>query len=164
MPRRTYQVCAIMFLFLMLFAAATHAQDTTAPANGSAPAYVYPDSVAGMQSQFDELIRLIRSPDQKPFLDALDALEIAEPRDWLTAHFPAYAVEQLQADYEKAFAGYRSHVWWVMGNFAKDRSFRVRAEVSKLPTPLVASGFEAAFTETGRRSESGELPNHAHGL
>jgi len=63
----------------------------------------------------DELIHLVNSPDQQAFLSALDTLAIPKPHDWLAAHFSIYAVDVLQKDYEHAFAGYRSHVWWVMG-------------------------------------------------
>jgi len=91
----------------------------------------------------DDLIRLIKSPEPQAFLSSLDQLAIPNSHEWLTAHFPAYAVDELQKTYETAFAGYRSHVWWVMGNFAKDPAFGVRVEVSETPKTLNETGFEA---------------------
>jgi hypothetical protein len=127
----------------MLCATITSAQDSTVVAEGSAVPTVFPDSDAGIQSQMDELIHLIRSSDEKTFLTALDMLAVPNPHEWFAAHFPAYAVGQLEKDYENAFAGYRSHVWWVMGNFAKDQAFGVKVEVSEPPKPLADTGFEA---------------------
>lgn len=122
---------------------ATCGQDATAAVVSGTPRATYEDSVLGLQSQMDELIRQIRGPEEKAFLAELDTLAIPNSREWLGAHFPAYAVGQLQNDYEKAFAGYRSHVWWVMGNFGKDAAFRVRVEASELPKPVAEVGFEA---------------------
>jgi hypothetical protein len=114
-----------------------------ATGNGGQEQPLYPDSAAGLQSQMDELIRLIRSTDQQAFLTSLDKLAIPNSREWFAAHFPAYAVDELQKNYESAFAGYRSHVWWVMGNFAKDPAFGVRVEGAALPKTLNENGFEA---------------------
>jgi hypothetical protein len=104
---------------------------------------VYPDSTAGMQAQMDDMIRKIRMPDQSPFMAALDSLAIPHANEWIAAHFPTYASAQLQQDYTKASAGYRSHVWSVMGNFAKSAEFKISVEPSDLPAPLAVSGMEA---------------------
>jgi hypothetical protein len=130
-------------VLLILTATALYAQDPPATATSNTPQAGYPDSVAGMQSQMDELIRFVKSPDEGTFQAALDSLAIPKPHEWLAAHFPAYAVGQLQKDYEKAFSGYRSHVWWVMGNFAKDPAFALKVEPSELPKPLAETGFES---------------------
>jgi hypothetical protein len=139
-----------MLVLLPLFSASVSAQDSAPVEAGTAAQANYPDAVAGMQSQMDELIRVIRSSDEKTFLAALDMLAIPKPHDWFAAHFPDYGVDELQRDYELAFAGYRSHVWWVMGNFAKDPSFGVRAEVSELPNSLAETGFEALLPKPDR--------------
>jgi len=91
----------------------------------------------------DELIHLVNSPDQQAFLSALDTLAIPKPHDWLAAHFPICAVDVLQKDYEHAFAGYRSHVWWVMGNFAKNPAFGLKVEASDIPKHLAETGLKA---------------------
>ncbi len=111
--------------------------------NGRRDQALYTDSAAGLRSQMDELIHVIKSQEQQAFLSSLDTLAIPNPHEWLTAHLPAYSVDELQKDYELAFAGYRSHVWWVMGNFAKDPAFGVRVEVSDMPKPLNETGFES---------------------
>ena len=130
-------------IFLALWPVAICAQEPSAALTISKEQTVYPDSAAGLQKQMDGLVQLIRSSDQKAFLSALDALAIPETHDWLGAHFPAYALDRMQKDYERAFAGYRSHVWWVMGNFAKDSGFGLKVESSETPKPLDAAGFEA---------------------
>lgn len=124
---------------------------TRTPPQGSVPttpvrpaeADVYPDSAAGMQAQMDDMIRLIKMPDQAAFMAALDSLAIPRANEWIAAHFPTYAAAQLQKDYTEASAGYRSHVWWVMGNFAKNTDFKLNVAPSELPTPLADSGLEA---------------------
>ena len=141
MERRTYY--AGLAVLLLLFATPSSGQNSTIVNNGSAAQAAYPDSVEGLQSQMDELIHLIKSADEKPFLVALDLLAIPQTHEWFTTHFPAYAADQLQKDYEQTFAGYRSHLWWVMGNFAKEPGFAVRVETSQLPEPLDDNGFEA---------------------
>ncbi len=140
MVRRICFVC--MGVLLTQFSTVALAQDSTTSGDNGVKA-AYPDSSAGLQSQMDEMIRLIRSSDEKPFLAALDTLAIPNAHEWFAAHFPAYAVDQLQKDYQKAFAGYRSHVWWVMGNFAKNPDFGVRVEVSQSPVLLADTGLEA---------------------
>ncbi len=130
-------------VLLTLWAVRMAGQEPMRAGSESRDQAVYTDSVAGMQSQMDELIRLSKSPDQQAFLSALDTLAMPKPHDWLAVHFPAYAVDGLQKDYEHAFAAYRSHVWWVMGNFAKNPAFGVKVEVSDNPKPLAETGFEA---------------------
>jgi hypothetical protein len=91
----------------------------------------------------DELIHLVSLPDNTAFQMALDSLAMPDVRVWLSAHFPAYSVDQLQQDYAKAFSGYRSHVWWVMGNFAKGADWKLKVEGGGPPAPLSELGFEA---------------------
>lgn len=141
MARNTSLVCAVVLL--TFWAVGMAGQEPMSVGSEGRNQAVYTDSVAGMQSQMDELIRLIKSPDQQAFLSALDTLAIPKPHDWLAGHFPVYAVDGLQKDYEHAFADYRSHVWWVMGNFAKNPAFGVKVEVSDIPKPLAETGFEA---------------------
>ena len=141
MTRKPFLACAL--LLLTLWAVTTPAEEHVATGNGGQDQALYTDSAAGLQSQMNELIHLIKSPEQQAFLSSLDTLAIPNSHEWFTAHFPAYAVDELQKDYERAFAGYRSHVWWVMGNFAKDPAFGVRVEVSETPKALNETGFEA---------------------
>jgi len=139
--RKTSLVCAVALLILCSGRLA--GQGSSGAGKENPDQDLYPDSVAGLQSQMDELIHLVNSPDQEAFLSALDTLAIPKPHDWLEAHFPIYAVDGLQKDYEDAFAGYRSHVWWVMGNFAKNPAFGLKVEASEIPEPLAEAGLEA---------------------
>ena len=107
MRRRVSLAGGLVFLVAyMLSVRATCGQDATPAVVSGTPRTTYEDSVLGLQSQMDELIRQIRGPEEKAFLGELDTLAIPNSRQWLEAHFPAYAVGQLQSDYEKAFAGY----------------------------------------------------------
>jgi len=138
--RKASRMCAVL---LMLWSVRIASQGSTGAGKEGPDQDLYPDSVAGLQSQMDELIHLVNSPDQEAFLSALDTLAIPKPHDWLAAHFPIYAVDVLQKDYEHAFAGYRSHVWWVMGNFAKNPAFGLKVEASNIPKHLAETGLEA---------------------
>jgi hypothetical protein len=139
--RKTSLVCAVALLILCSGRLA--GQGSSGASKENPDHDLYPDSVAGLQSQMDELFHLVNSPDQQAFLSALDTLAIPKPHDWLEAHFPIYAVDGLQKDYQDAFAGYRSHVWWVMGNFAKNPAFGLKLEASEIPEPLAETGLEA---------------------
>jgi hypothetical protein len=99
-----------------------------------------------MQAQVDQLIRLIHLQDDThdaQFLAELDTFSIPTLGDWLAAYFPPSSVDRLLMNYEKAFAEYRSHVYWAMGNFARKSDLGIRVESSELPTPLADVGFEA---------------------
>ena len=103
----------------------------------------YPDSAAGLQAQFADLIRLARSNDRPAFQAASDALGIPNPGAWFTANFDARFAAKLEQDYLKTISGYQSHISWVMGNFAKFDDFALRVEPSDPPSPLRDSGFES---------------------
>ena len=139
--RKTSLVCAVALLILCSGRLAGQGPGGAGKENPDQD--LYPDSVAGLHSQMDELIHLVNLQDQQAFLTALDTLAIPKLHDWLEVHFPIYAVDGLQKDYEDAFAGYRSHVWWVMGNFAKDPAFGLKVEASEIPEPLAETGLEA---------------------
>jgi len=104
----------------------------------------YPDSAAGLQSQFADVILFARTDDGAPLYQAAsDSLGIPDAGAWFTAHFDPHFVPQLQQDYSKTLAGYQSHISWVMGNFAKFDDFALRVEPSDPPPPLRDSGFES---------------------
>jgi hypothetical protein len=132
--RKTSLVCAVALLILCSGRLAGQGPGGAGKENPDQD--LYPDSVAGLHSQMDELIHLVNLQDQQAFLTALDTLAIPKLHDWLEVHFPIYAVDGLQKDYEDAFAGYRSHVWWVMGNFAKDPAFGLKVEASEKTSDL----------------------------
>jgi len=95
--RKTFLACAA--LLLTLWAITTPAEEPLPTENGGQDQAPYSDSVAGLQSQMDELIHLIKSPEQQAFISSLDELAIPNSREWFTAHFPAYAVDELQKNY-----------------------------------------------------------------
>jgi hypothetical protein len=140
MTYKVYLTCALALT--LLCAGRISAQGSADPSSVGDQA-AYPDSAIGLQSQMDELLRLIKSPDQTRFLATLDLLAIPKSQEWIAAHFPDYSVAELQKEYGKAFAGYRSHVWWVMGNFAKNPGFNLKVDSSETPSGLSGAGFEA---------------------
>jgi hypothetical protein len=85
--RKPFLACAL--LLLTLWAVTTPPEEHVATGNGGQDQALYADSAAGLQSQMDELIHLIKSPEQQAFLSSLDTLAIPNSHEWFTAHFPA---------------------------------------------------------------------------
>jgi hypothetical protein len=104
----------------------------------------YPDSAAGLQSQFADLIALARTNDGAPLYQAAsDSLGIPDASAWFAAHFDTRFVPKLEQDYVKTISGYQSHIAWVMGNFAKFDDFALKVDLSEMPAQLRDSGFES---------------------
>jgi hypothetical protein len=137
----TLLALAVVCLSSLLYAQSQSVPDPVGAAAGTEAPIT--DSPAGLQSQMDELVRLVGLPDQTALQMALDSLAMTDVRVWLSAHFPAYSVDELQQDYARAFSGYRSHVWWVMGNFAKEGNWKLKVEGGGPPSALSELGFEA---------------------
>jgi hypothetical protein len=115
------------------------------PANAQIPVAgkTYPDSAAGLQSQFADLIRVARANDRIALQAGLNSLGIPDAGAWFTANFDTRFAAKLAQDYLKTISGYQSHVSCVMGNFAKFADFALAVEPSEMPTPLRDSGFES---------------------
>ena len=138
--------------FAVLFAYASSAQNTQTPISmplreDRAAKGGYADSVLGMQSQMDDLANLMISSDQKTYEVALDTLAIPKPHEWLAAHFPAYSIDALADEYDKAFARYRQYIQRVMSTSARNPNFRVMAQGPEIPGPLVLIGVEALLPQ-----------------
>lgn len=119
---------------------------TIVPASAQIPVAgkTYPDSAAGLQSQFADLIALARTNDGAPLYQAAsDSLGIPNASAWFAAHFDTRFVPKLEQDYVKTISGYQSHISWVMGNFAKFDDFALKVDPSEMPAQLRDSGFES---------------------
>jgi hypothetical protein len=127
-------ICALGFTIVP-----ARAQQPASPA----PNQSYPDSAAGLQTQFADLTRLARSNDRLAFQTALASLGIPNAGAWFTANFDARFAAKLEQDYLKTISGYQSHISWVMGNFAKFDDFALKVDPSEAPPQLRDSGFES---------------------
>jgi hypothetical protein len=119
---------------------------TIVPASAQIPVAgkTYPDSAAGLQSQFADLIALARTNDGAPLYQAAsDSLGIPNASAWFAAHFDTRFVPKLEQAYVKTISGYQSHISWVMGNFAKFDDFALKVDPSEMPAQLRDSGFES---------------------
>jgi hypothetical protein len=102
----------------------------------------YADSRSGIEEQFADILRVVRTIDEASIHRALDTLSIPDANGWITAHFAAESVAQEQQAYRLALEKFQSHVWWVTGNFGKYPEFTLKVEESQMARPLSDIGFE----------------------
>ena len=132
---------------MVLIACAAHTRpDRSRQSKISAPELTgppYPDSAAGLEAQFAEILRVTRSNDQAGVHALLDSLAVPNTEKWFASHFDPRLASQLSQDYTNALARYQSHVTWVMENFAKFDDFAVAVQPLPPPAPPSDSGFES---------------------
>lgn len=104
-----------LWLTLILFAACTTGSAQGSPPSASAANPLYEDSAAGLQQQFQDFLRIIRSGNQEAVQSFLDSFAIPASTSRVAAHFDPGCASQLGAEYTKAFEGLRSHIWWATG-------------------------------------------------
>jgi Gram-negative bacterial TonB protein C-terminal len=102
----------------------------------------YADSVEGIQAQFADLLKVVRTGDENTIHAALDTLGIPNSREWIAANFAAADVEAEAQAYQEALKKFQSHVWWVTGNCGKNPDFALEVEQSQLARPISNVGFE----------------------
>jgi hypothetical protein len=102
-----------------------------------------PDTLAGLQSQVDELIRVAQTHDQANWRIALDTFSLPNPSGWFQQNFAAEHVEQLSKDYPKVRDGHLGHLSWVIGHNQDASGFSIRVVLSEMPSPPSDSGFES---------------------
>jgi hypothetical protein len=122
------------------FAIGSKAQ--TADNNGPQATKTYPDSLAGIQDQYADILQVVRAGDETAIHKALDTLGIPDANGWIAAHFSPQSVSQEQEAYQVGLKKFQSHIWWVAGNFGKDPKFSIQVEESELARPLSEVGFE----------------------
>jgi len=125
----------------LLFADVAKAQATSADSLSSAKKYE--NSQNGIAEQFADLLQVVRSNDQAEIPKALDTLSLPNSNEWIATQFDTSYVTQEQTLYQQAFEKFRSHVWWVMGNFEKYPNFSLKVEESQIAPALSDIGFES---------------------
>jgi hypothetical protein len=109
-----------------------------------APADV-PNTIAGLQSQIDELIRVGKLHDQRTWQFALETFALPNPGTWFEAHFAPQHVAQLSQDYPKVRDGHLGHISWVLGHNVDAPGFSIKVELSEMPAPPSDTGFESVL-------------------
>jgi hypothetical protein len=130
-----------LILFFLPAFAVSSAQSSESPVSDVNA--TFEDSATGLQQQFQDFLRIIRSGDQEAVKSFLDSFAIPDSTSWFTVHFEPSLASQLTADYAEAFAGARSHIWWATGNFAQFDDFSYFVNPSELPGPISDVGFES---------------------
>jgi hypothetical protein len=102
----------------------------------------FADSREGVQDQFAELIRVVRTNDESAIKKELDSLSIPDPNGWVASHFAAERVAQEQEAYQQAFKKFRAYIWSVVGSLGKNPEFALKVEGSQIAPPLSDAGFE----------------------
>jgi hypothetical protein len=102
----------------------------------------YADSRSGIEEQFADILRVVRTNEEASIHRALDTLSIPDANGWITAHFATGSVAQEQQAYQKALEKFQSHVWWVTGNLGKNPEFALKVEESQNARQLSDTGFE----------------------
>lgn len=130
-----------MIVCWAVFAGMGKAQVSSADSPASAKSYE--NSQNGIAEQFADLLQIVRSNDQAVIPKALDTLSLPNSNEWIAAEFDASHVTEEQQFYRQAFEKFRSHVWWVMGNFGKYPNFSLKVEESQAAPALSDIGFES---------------------
>jgi hypothetical protein len=140
--RHRYVCSFFTLLIILLVAGSAGAQDPSATPNP----YLRPDvpnTVAGLQSQFDELVRVAKTRDQTNWQIALDSFSLPSAGAWFQANFAPEHVAQLSQDYPKVRDGHLGHISWVIGHNQDSPGFTIRVATSEMPEPPSDSGFES---------------------
>jgi hypothetical protein len=136
-------ICSFFTLIIILLVAGSAgAQDSSATLNSYLPVDVS-NTIAGLQSQLDELVRVAKTRDQTNWHIALDSFSLPSADAWFQANFAAEHVAQLSQDYPKVRDGHLGHISWVIGHNQDAPDFAIRAAFSEMPTLPSDSGFES---------------------
>jgi hypothetical protein len=140
--RRRY-ICPFFTLALLfLLSDSARTQDSSVAPKSFLPGEV-PNTVAGLQSQVDELVRVAKAHDQTNWPIALNMFALSSANAWFEANFSPEHVSQLSQDYPKVRDGHLGHVSWVIGHNQDAPGFAIRVETSEMPPPPSDSGFES---------------------
>jgi hypothetical protein len=127
---------------LFLLSGQARAQDSS----GTPKSYLsgeVPNTVAGLQSQVDELVRVAKAHDQTNWPMALNMFALPSANAWFMANFSSEHVSQLSQDYPKVRDGHLGHISWVIGHNQDAPGFSVQVAASEMPVPPSESGFES---------------------
>lgn len=102
-----------------------------------------PDTLAGLQSQFDDLIRVAQTHDETSWRAALDTFSLPNSDAWFQQEFAGEHAAKLSQDYPKVRDGHLGHISWVIGHNQAAPGFSIRVALSEMPSPPSESGFES---------------------
>jgi hypothetical protein len=138
--RRIYSFFCLAVLLLLASSAQT--QESPAAPKSYLPSDV-PNTVAGLQSQLDELVRVAKAHDQLSWPTALNMFALPSANAWFQANFSSEHVAQLSQDYPKVRDGHLGHISWVIGHHQDAPGFAIQVATSEMPAPPSDSGFES---------------------
>jgi|SRR5437016_3513607 len=131
-----------VFPLVLLIVSSGKAQDSSAAGTSYRSAEV-PDTLAGLQLQVDELIRIAQTHDEVNWRAALDTFSLPNADTWFRQKFAAEHVAQLTQDYPKVRDGHLGHLSWVIGHNQNAPGFSIRVATSEMSPPPSESGFES---------------------
>ena len=129
-------------IFCIICAGVAVALDQTPAVTTASGEKTYADSRSGIEEQFADLLRIVRSNDESAIRAGLGTLGIPNANGRIAEHFAPEYVAQEQQAYQQGLQKFQSHVWWVMGNFGKNPDFALKVEESQVAPPLSTVGFE----------------------
>jgi hypothetical protein len=124
--------------FMLVFGSKAQTLDNGA----TQAAKIYADSRSGIEEQFADILRVVRTGDESSIHKALDTLSIPDANGWIAAHFAAESITQEQQAYQQALTKFQSYIWWVTGNLGKYPEFALKVEESQIAKSLSDVGFE----------------------
>ena len=133
---------SILACVVLLSVSCLKAQDPPSVGNAYVPDDV-PNSVAGFQSQVDELVRVGKTHDQAMWNVAIGTFALANATTWFEGNFASQHVAQLSQDYPKVRDGHLGHISWVLGHNVDAAGFAIKVEPSEMPAPPSDAGFES---------------------
>jgi len=138
-----FRLCSFTLSCVVLLSASyLNAQAPPSVGNAYVPADV-PNSVAGFQSQVDELVRVGKTHDQARWNVALGTFALPNAANWFEGNFASQHVAQLSQDYPKVRDGHLGHISWVLGHNIDAAGFAIKVEPSEMPAPPSDAGFES---------------------
>src|SRR5260370_32394318 len=98
---------------VFIFGCAKKPAALTPPPTANLGAYVHagvPNTIAGLQTQINELIRVGKLHDQSTWQIALETFALRDPGTWFETNFAPHHVAQLSQDYPKVRHGHLGHI------------------------------------------------------
>lgn len=117
-------------------------QETRVVSSPSIPPEV-PDSLAGLQTQVDELVRAAKTRDQGNWQIALETFSLPNPGFWFQTNFAPEHLAQLTRDYTKAREGHFALMSSVIAHHQDALNFRIQVTPSQMPAPPSSKGPES---------------------
>jgi TonB family protein len=95
----------------------------------------YADTLEGMKSQMETVLKAGASGDEEGFAEALDSFAIEDPKAWLAQTFGTETGATLVAGYETSLSRFKEHITRVSDAWAKSPTSYLLVENSLVPKP-----------------------------